>query len=70
MNDLTKEELENILTCVNAVSYNNKQSAETLKSSKEKLKSMIDNYCEHLESKENHNPSVMECKKCGDFFVE
>ncbi len=66
MNNLTKEELENIVTCVRAVSYNNEQSAITLKSAKDKLESMIDNYCEHLwVSDSTHMPFGTICVSCS-----
>jgi aspartate carbamoyltransferase regulatory subunit len=64
MNYFTKDELENILTCVNAISYNNKESEITLKSSKEKLISLINNYCDHPVSYIDYDYQLTRCEKC------
>lgn len=57
-----REELENILTCVNAVSSTNSESEYTLSSCREKLKKRIENYCEH--------EFVSECKECCIFYCK
>lgn len=49
MNNFTKDELEELMYAVNFVGADDG-------SLRDKLQSMIDNYCEH------------ECKKCGEFY--
>ena len=68
MNDFTKEELEELyfFTSVHKNRYEVKYPQELL----DKLKNMIDNYCEHAEKETViafHGGTVYEnrCKKCG-----
>ena len=68
-NDFTKEELENILTCVNAISYNNEASSLTLKSSQDKIQSLIDNYCEHDTIGGEIDLFIDTCSKCNAFIL-
>ena len=64
MNDFTKEELialedamENML-----VLHPTQNGSSSLK---EKIESMIDNYCEHEKVIPNYGPNT-ECNKCGE----
>ncbi len=67
MNDFTKSELTVIHI---AVTRDMIQFAHILKTSssmlklRDKLETMIDNYCEHQEEYEDLNYSPMRCKKC------
>lgn len=46
MNELTKEELEYIFYCVDLVTHKNDED-DIYEELERKIKSMIDNYCEH-----------------------
>lgn len=63
MNSFTKEELENILYCVDVVSHVQDDDHEILFN---KIQSMIDNYCEHEFALAgcDGNPLAI-CLKCG-----
>ncbi len=50
MNDFTKDELDEILTCVCVIPYTPNQTHLVIK-----LKSMIDNYCDHFECPHCHS---------------
>lgn len=62
MNDFTKEELENIYSCVSDLSHGAlcDEDQELL----DKIQSMIDNYCEHKPIKEAY-VYVEVCEKCN-----
>tara|TARA_R110000868_G_scaffold335547_1_gene596409 strand:+ start:7848 stop:8066 length:219 start_codon:yes stop_codon:yes gene_type:complete len=72
MNDFTKAELLimhlAIIRDINQFDHILKTSPSMLEL-RDKLETMIDNYCEHEESKSNHNYEVEQCKKCGRLFV-
>lgn len=59
MNDFTKEELNALFFAINELSIPKANIAL-----KNKLQSMIDNYCEH-EDQENIGDFCWRCKKCG-----
>jgi hypothetical protein len=61
MNDFTKEELEGLLLCMVHSSWIYKANKSILQ---EKIKSMIENYCEH-EPHGDFHVCVDKCKKCG-----
>jgi len=64
MNDFTKDELEDLLffTMVHKNKYEVKYPQELI----EKLKSLIDNYCEHKEQKMDCDGGIsLVCKLCG-----
>lgn len=67
MNDFTKEELDFINAAINPFNWIFSGDFDELKS---KLKSLIDNYCEHdylaFLVEENHNPFIEKCGKCDD----
>jgi len=69
MNDFTKEELEETLCCIQAVRSSSTISEMNLGELAEKLEYMIAKYCDHSESKTNHNYEVEECKTCSHKFV-
>ena len=68
MNEFTKEELLWLKheVGVNIESFPNIHIACDIY---RKLKSMIDNYCEHSESEPNHDYDVEQCNKCGKLFI-
>jgi hypothetical protein len=66
MNDFTKEELEDIDTCVFNWNINHK-SIDGFQKLRDKIQSMIDNYCEH-EDKENIGGWCWKCTTCGMKF--
>lgn len=64
MNDFTKEELKSIMYCVKQM----KIHIDGYNPLKSKIQFMIDNYCEHTESKtivNYDNDFVSVCVKCG-----
>ena len=65
MNDFTQEELEDIFTCVHSFKLASIRGGFNYYDNlNDKIKSMIDNYCEH---EWNTNPYnyVLHCQKCG-----
>lgn len=71
MNDLTKDELEDLLFCVkDHTGYQGDSIHENLIV---KIQSMIDNYCEHVNNnKFNAIPlpgCIKMCVKCDKFFI-
>ena len=69
MNDFTKEELEELHYLANYYIEMNITVHDEATQMRDKLQSMIDNYCEHSDSEPNHNYEVEQCKKCGARFV-
>ena len=70
MNDFTKEELESIKNAMGCLNINKilKGKVPTDVELINKIQSMIDNYCEHTESKtivNYDNDFVSVCVKCG-----
>lgn len=74
MNDFTKEELQGIywhfeyyLECLEPKFGKNNciERADLMN----KIKSMIDNYCEHPKFLVTHDYDVNECTKCGELFI-
>jgi hypothetical protein len=63
MNDFTKDELEELLLGYEMHSHNTRHNWPSLDLCK-KIKSMIDNYCEHDPHGDFH-VCVDKCKKCG-----
>lgn len=61
MNDFTKEELE--IIAINICC--NEKTADLLN----KINSMIDNYCDHNDSRITHDYDVEKCNLCGILFV-
>ena len=59
MNDFTKEELEDLMIIVGE--WGNHELYT-------KIKSMIDNYCEHDQGYEQDSMMVDICKKCNEVF--
>lgn len=51
MNDFTKEELEDLFDCCKAAYISGEINPQKPLQFKEKIQSMIDNYCEHENSK-------------------
>jgi hypothetical protein len=70
MNDFTKDELEEILGCVNSIIAINKESKDYFGPLAYKTEAMIDNYCEH--EWKNHcpecNPLNIYCIKCREYL--
>lgn len=70
MNDLTLEELIILSQALNVAIFNgSKFYRSQYKEIKNKLKSLIDNHCEHNERKSNVNEDghiIVECCKCQD----
>ncbi len=68
MNDFTKEELMNMS---DAILYSELMVSrgEALIPIRDKIKSMIDSYCEHENTTPNHDYEVEQCKKCRRLFV-
>lgn len=74
MNDFTKEELEDIGSCIYAVRSSSSISEMTYGLLQEKVQAMIDNYCDH----ESFTGSCIKidgvalktCSKCGKMFNE
>ena len=60
MNDFTKDELSNLRSCLDVCISDDGEDKPLM----DKLKSMIDNYCEH-ESKIDIGEAPMVCQKCG-----
>ncbi len=62
MNDFTKDELEYIRNYVfNGAASISVEKHEILR---DKIQSLIDNYCEHTEEYEDFNYQPMRCKAC------
>lgn len=75
MNDFTKEELQYILECVSpddsALNGGWYREPDVIYRLKEKIQSMIDNYCEHEFSIKSLCPHfLMMCEKCSKTFVD
>lgn len=68
MNEFTKEELQ-IMHKAMQIYICDFECYKQYSITKNKLKSMIDNYCEHCESEANHNYDVNQCKKCEKLFI-
>ena len=72
MNDFTKDELEYLYQAI----YERPNTiTEKMDSMRDKIQSMIDNYCEHEHKEyaaEDNRPMIMthECLKCGKDFIE
>lgn len=66
MNDFTKDELRNILIWANYYCMDSLESQEVCRSFINKIKSMIDNYCEHTII--NIDESCKPCIKCNKDF--
>ncbi len=70
MNEFTKEELEMILSDLNRAIFS-RYYRNGMKELREKLKLMIDNYCEHQCDHQwdgiliSEIPNTGKCKKCG-----
>jgi hypothetical protein len=62
MNDFTKEELEELMHCVYA--YRDLCDEDVEDNLCDKLKSMIENYCEHKDSYEDFSYNPTRCKEC------
>lgn len=70
MNDFTKEELELIYRMFHHFVYSPYwRKSDEEEPLKDRIQSMIDNYCEHSESQSDHNYDVERCNKCGTLFV-
>lgn len=71
MNDFTKEELED-LHCWGEVytEFGQSWTYPLLKPLMDKIQSMIDNYCEHPESKRMVNCGKEYCVRCGSLLNE
>lgn len=70
MNDFTKEELQEIVDMVNDIHNGSQGHGLSLHFDlRDKIQSMIDNYCDHSLSNSNHDYEVEQCCKCGKLFV-
>lgn len=73
MNDFTKEELEYLYRAV----YERPNTVtEQMEDMRNKIQSVIDNYCEHESdgiiwegNSDNDMPNEYRCKKCGKFYL-
>ncbi len=65
MNDFTKEELELICQFFNIAIEDFQEPDETYKL-RDKIQSMIDNYCEHTWQEIFNERTYSQCKKCGE----
>ncbi len=73
MNDFTKEELKGILDALKTIDSNPFIRPENYwpDSLKNKIQSMIDNYCEHEFQIKSFSPHfLMMCDKCDKTFVD
>lgn len=68
MNEFTKVELMNILYALEHL-YEPTFDLPKMYLLRNKVESMIDNYCEHSESEPNHDYDVEQCNKCGKLFI-
>jgi len=66
MNDFTKEELEDIENGLGWLCEHNPFHTVEIGKLMTKVKSMIDNYCDHSEEYEDFNYSPMRCKECKE----
>lgn len=66
MNDFTKEELQIILIdmSVNIIKSPPLKPSPYYLELRDKIRAMVDNYCEHKEEYEDFNYSPMRCKDC------
>ena len=69
MNDFTIEELKDILSCIESIRSSSTISFMNYGALQEKVKSMIDRYCDHHDSTPNHDYEVEKCNKCGKLFI-
>lgn len=66
MNDFTKEELKDILHLIKDVHKGTqKHGLEWGFDLRDKIQSMIDNYCEHTKRQYYEHVSVYECEHCS-----
>lgn len=71
MNDFTKEELEDLYICCGSGIHDDYPLEDWKKELREKIKYMIDNYCEHkdrVSSSDDNGHMVVQCGKC-DFVI-
>ncbi len=68
MSDFTKDELGLIHGSL-AANIRMFMEPDSIYKLREKIQSLLDNYCEHAEAQANHNYEVDQCKKCGKLFV-
>lgn len=73
MNDFTKEELEDLLSCCYGGMHNNHPVEDWKEALQIKIQSMIDNYCEHEREVECYNcmcsvtctkEKFLQCEEC------
>ena len=67
MNDFTKEELEDIENGLGWLCEYNPFHKVEIGKLMTKVKSMIDNYCEHEKVVPNYGPNT-QCDKCGEIW--
>ena len=67
MNDFTKKELEYLEELTSEYYEYFEGEEDEVWNLHDKLKSMIENYCEH-EPEGHYHVAVDKCKKCGDFY--
>jgi len=67
MNDFTIYELKSLLWAIDYVRDRTNNCGDTMHAMKTKIKEMIDNYCEHLETV-CIGGWVQKCVKCGMKF--
>jgi len=68
MNDFTKEELQDLYDDIWTYDYKHRKPPDYILAIREKLQSMIENYCEHEEKileRPRMNIHMGKCKKCG-----
>lgn len=64
MNDFTKEELKCIASWGDVYCFDNAMSARIHSELRNKIQSMIENYCEHKETYFDYDDVPIRCKKC------
>lgn len=64
MNKLTKDELEDIRACIDVACLTEQIPHDILKPLRQKIQSLIDNYCEPCRSAHEFYESLV-CEQCG-----
>lgn len=70
MNDFTKEELKELLKWKYEDCYKNPCDQKIIDPLINKIQSIIDNYCEHENTKFIMDVGIDKCTKCGEFLNE
>lgn len=70
MNDFTKDEINKLLWAINYVKENTTNRSDAMSLLREKIKSMVDNYCDHeylvFLQDQNNEPLINKCINCHD----